>query len=188
MNLNEVDILITPGEIRAKVQTLGREIAREYSGKDLLLIGILKGAFIFMADLVREIDIPVQIDFMDISSYGPATVSSGEVRIIKDLDSSIKGRNVLLVEDIIDTGLTLKYITEILHKREPESVKICCMLDKPSRRKADIKPDFCGYIVEDRFIVGYGLDYRENYREYPAICELKPAVYQERKDPEQPPV
>jgi len=182
-----VDILITPQEIRAKVQTLGQEITREYSGKDLLLLGIFKIAFIFLADLVRAIDIPVQIDFMDISSYGPSTVSSGEVRIIKDLDASIKGKNVLLVEDIVDTGLTLKYITAILHKREPESIKICCMLDKPSRRIADIKPDFCGYAVEDRFIVGYGLDYRENYREYPAICELKPCVYQGRNDKEQPP-
>jgi hypoxanthine phosphoribosyltransferase len=178
LNLKEVDVLITPEEIKSKVQMLGQEIAREYEGKNLLLVGILKGAFIFMADLVREIDIPLNIDFMDVSSYGASTVSSGEVRIIKDLDFSIKGKNVLLVEDIIDTGLTLKYITEILRKREPESIKICCMLDKPSRRVADIKPDFYGYAIEDRFVVGYGLDYAENYREYPAICELKSFIYQ----------
>ncbi|HNX29845.1 MAG TPA: hypoxanthine phosphoribosyltransferase [Syntrophomonadaceae bacterium] len=177
MNLQEVDVLISTEEIKAKVQELGRQITEEYRGSDLLIIGILKGAFIFMADLIREIDIPLEIDFMDVSSYGASTVSSGEVRIIKDLDYSIKDRNILIVEDIIDSGLTLKYITSILYKREPASIKICCMLDKPSRRKTDIKPDFCGYSIEDRFIVGYGLDYAEKYREYPAICELKASVY-----------
>lgn len=177
MNLEEVDILITPEEIKAKVKTIGQQIAREYAGKNLLLVGILKGAFIFMADLVREIDIPLEIDFMGVSSYGASTVSSGEVKIIKDLDFSIKDKNILIVEDIVDTGLTLKYITEILKKREPQSIKICCMLDKPSRRIADIKPDFYGYAIEDRFVVGYGLDYAEQYREYPAICELKASVY-----------
>lgn len=178
MNLEEVDILITPEEIEAKVKTIGQQIAREYDGKNLLLVGILKGAFIFMADLVRAIDIPLEIDFMGVSSYGASTVSSGEVKIIKDLDFSIKDKNILIVEDIVDTGLTLKYITEILRKRGPQSIKICCMLDKPSRRIADIKPDFYGYAIEDRFVVGYGLDYAERYREYPAICELKASVYQ----------
>lgn len=182
MNLQEVDILFTPDEIKAKVQELGRQITAEYRGSRLLVVGILKGAFVFMADLIREIDIPLEIDFMDVSSYGTSTVSSGEVRIIKDLDYSIQSKHILLVEDIIDTGLTLKYITSILEKREPASIKICCMLDKPSRRKADIKPDYCGYTVEDRFIVGYGLDYGERYREYPAICELKASVYNKQED------
>lgn len=182
MNLQEVDVLYTAEEIKIRVEELGRQIAQEYQGKNLLVVGILKGAFIFMADLVRQIDMPLEIDFMDVSSYGASTVSSGEVRIIKDLDYSIKDKNILIVEDIIDTGLTLKYITAILCKRGPASIKICCMLDKPSRRKTDIKPDFCGYAIEDRFVVGYGLDYAERYREYPAICELKAHVYRETEE------
>lgn len=182
MNLQEVDILITAEEIKAKVQELGRLVAEDYRGRDLLVIGILKGAFMFMADLIREIDTPLEIDFMAVSSYGASTVSSGEVKIIKDLDYSIKGRNILIVEDIIDTGLTVKYISSILHKREPASIKICCMLDKPHRRKTDIKADFSGFTVDDRFIVGYGLDYAEKYREYPAICELKASVHQKQED------
>lgn len=182
MNLQEVNILISAEEIKNKVQELGRMVAADYQGKDLLVVGILKGAFMFMADLIREIDTPLEIDFMAVSSYGASTISSGEVRIIKDLDYSIKDRNILIVEDIIDTGLTVKYITSILHKREPASIKICCMLDKPHRRKTDIRPDYCGFTVDDRFIVGYGLDYAEKYREYPAVCELKASVYQKQED------
>ncbi len=178
MNLDEVDILYSEEEVRQVVRKLGQQITQDYAGEDLLVVGILKGAFIFMADLVRQIDLPVKMDFMDVSSYGSSTQSSGEVRIMKDLENSIEGKNVLIVEDIVDTGLTLNYITEVLRKREPKSVKICCLLDKPSRRKSPIRPDYIGYTIPDKFIVGYGLDYDEMYRHYPAICILKPSVYE----------
>lgn len=177
MNLDHVDIMYSEVEVMAKVEELGRIITHDYQGKDLLVVGILKGAFIFMADLVRKIDLPVEIDFMSVSSYGASTVSSGEVRIVKDLDNSIKDKDVLIIEDIVDTGLTLKYIKEILNKREPKSVKVCCLLDKPSRRTADMIPEYVGFTIPDEFIVGYGLDYAEKYRNYPAVCILKPSVY-----------
>ncbi|HBQ85465.1 MAG TPA: hypoxanthine phosphoribosyltransferase [Syntrophomonas sp.] len=180
MNLQEVDVLYDPAELRDKVKELGKKITEDYNGKQLIVIGILKGAFIFMADLVREIDLPVELDFMDVSSYGASTMSSGEVKIIKDLDNSIQDKHVLIVEDIVDTGLTLKYIVAILKKRGPRSVKICCLLDKPSRRKADIRPDYYGYSIEDNFVVGCGLDYNEKYRNYPAVCILKPSVYRKQ--------
>lgn len=178
MNLEEVEVLYTAEEIERTVARLGHEITRDYNGSELLVVGILKGAFIFMADLVRSIDLPLQVDFMDVSSYGSSTVSSGEVRIMKDLEYSIEGKDVLIVEDIVDTGITLHYITEILKKRGPKSVKICCMLDKPSRRNSPIIPDYAGYAIPDDFVVGYGLDYAEKYRNYPAICILKPSVYE----------
>ncbi|MEA1962238.1 MAG: hypoxanthine phosphoribosyltransferase [Bacillota bacterium] len=178
MNLEEVDVLYTENEVKQVVKSLGREISADYAGEELLVVGILKGAFVFMADLVREIDCKVQLDFMDVSSYGHSTVSSGEVRIMKDLEYSIDGKNVLIVEDIVDTGLTLHYITEILKKRGPKSVKICCLLDKPSRRNSPVKPNYVGYSIPDKFVVGYGLDYDEWYRNYPAICILKPSVYE----------
>lgn len=178
MNRNDVEILYDKETISNKVKELAAQISRDYAGKDLLLVGILKGAFVFMADLIREIEIPVELDFMDVSSYGMSTVSSGEVRILKDLDYSIKDRDVLVVEDIIDTGLTLKYIKDLLLKREPRSVKTCCLLDKPARRKADIDADYVGFIIPDEFIVGYGIDYAEKYRNIPEICILKPSVYQ----------
>lgn len=178
MNLDEVTVLYSAEEIQAKVKAMGEAISLDYSGESLLVIGILKGAFIFMADLVREIQVPLQLDFMDVSSYGGSTISSGEVRIMKDLDYSIEGKNVLIVEDIVDSGLTLNYITEILKKRAPKSVKIACLLDKPSRRKSPTYPEYVGFSIPDEFVVGYGLDYDENYREYPAICILKPSVYE----------
>lgn len=178
MNLKQVEVLFDREEVMARVKELGQEITNDYQGKDLLVIGILKGAFIFMADLVREIDLPLEIDFMDVSSYGVSTVSSGEVRIIKDLDYSIKEKDVLIIEDIVDTGLTLHYIKEILKKRGPRSIKICCLLDKPSRRRAEIIPEYVGFTIPDKFIVGYGLDYAEQYRNYPAVCVLKPSVYE----------
>lgn len=178
MNFNEVDVLFTEEEIQEKVAQLGRQIMADYEGEDLLVVGILKGAFIFMADLVRKIDIPLELDFMSVSSYGSSTTSSGEVRIMKDLDYSIENKSVLIVEDIVDTGLTLNYICEILKKRGPKSVKICCLLDKPSRRKSPIKPDYVGYSIPDEFVVGYGLDYAGQYRGYPAVCILKPSVYE----------
>lgn len=177
MNLDLVDILFERDAVMNRIKELGRQISTDYMGKNLLVVGILKGAFVFMADLVREIDIPLELDFMDVSSYGTSTVSSGEVRIIKDLEYSIREKDVLIVEDIVDTGLTLQYIREILEKRGPRSVKICCLLDKPSRRKADITPQYVGFTIPDHFIVGYGLDYDEKYRHYPAVCILKPSVY-----------
>jgi hypoxanthine phosphoribosyltransferase len=178
VNLDEVDILFAEEELKQKIKELGRQIALDYNGEEILVIGILKGAFIFMADLVRQIDLPLEVDFMAVCSYGISTVSSGEVRILKDLDYSIEGKNVLIVEDIIDTGLTLNYISEILRQRAPNSLKICCLLDKPSRRRSSIKPDYVGYAIPDHFVVGCGLDYAERYRGYPAICILKPSVYE----------
>ena len=177
MNMEEVEILFTEAELRKKIRELGKQITRDYAGEELLVVGILKGAFVFMADLIREIDLPLRVDFMDVSSYGLSTVSSGEVRIMKDLDDSIEGKNVLIVEDIIDTGLTLNYISQILLKRDPKSIKICCLLDKPSRRKSSIRPNYVGYAIEDHFVVGCGLDFAEHYRNYPAVCILKPSVY-----------
>jgi len=178
LNLDEVTVLYSAQEIQAKVKEMGEAISKDYSGENLLVIGILKGAFIFMADLVREIQVPLQLDFMDVSSYGSSTVSSGEVRIMKDLDYSIEGKNVLIVEDIVDTGLTLNYLSEILKKRAPKSVKIACLLNKPSRRKSPTYPEYVGFSIPDEFVVGYGLDYDEKYREYPAVCILKPSVYE----------
>ncbi len=174
MDLNLVDIMYTEAQIEKTVKELGRQISDDYKGEDLIVVGILKGAFIFMADLVRNIKLPLEVDFMSVSSYGMSTISSGEVRINKDLDFSIKDKHVLIIEDIVDTGLTLNYIKEILTKREPKSVKVCCLLDKPSRRKVDIPLEYVGYSIPDEFIVGYGLDYAEKYRNYPAVCILKP--------------
>jgi len=178
LNLQEVEILFTEEEIKQKVKDMGKQIALDYQGEELLVVGILKGAFVFMADLIRQIDQPLQVDFMDVCSYGNSAVSSGEVRILKDLDYSIEGKNVLIVEDIVDTGLTLNYISEILRKRDPKTLRICCLLDKPSRRKSPIKPDYVGWAIPDHFVVGCGLDYAERYRSYPAICVLKPSVYE----------
>jgi len=178
LDFDQVTILFSEEEIKAKVKDMGSAISLDYNGEELLVIGILKGAFIFMADLVRQINVPLQIDFMDVSSYGTSTVSSGEVRIMKDLDYSIEGKNVLIVEDIVDSGLTLHYISEILRKRNPKTLKLACLLDKPSRRKSPTYPDYIGFSIADEFVVGYGLDYAEYYREYPAICILKPSVYE----------
>jgi hypoxanthine phosphoribosyltransferase len=170
-------ILITEEQIRNRVKELGEEITRDYQGKELLVVGILKGAFVFMADLVRQIKIPVAVDFMDVSSYGLATESSGVVRILNDLEESIEGRHVLIVEDIIDSGLTLDYISKNLKSRKAVSVKICAFLDKPSRRKALVQADYLGYSVPDEFIVGYGLDYAEKYRHYPYLAVLEQDEY-----------
>jgi len=156
---------------------LGKTISRDYSGKYLVLIGVLKGSVIFIADLVRALEINVTFDFMAVSSYGCATQSSGVVKILKDLDTNIEGKDVLIVEDIIDSGLTLKYLIENLKTRNPASLKICTLLDKPTRRKAAIKIDYCGFQIPDAFVVGYGLDYAEKYRNYPAIFIPKPEVY-----------
>ena len=178
MSGKEVDILYSQEQIENRIKELGKQISRDYQGQDLLVIGVLKGAFIFMADLVRKIDLPLELDFISVSSYGASTVSSGEVRITKDLDYSVEGKSILLVEDIVDTGLTLNYIQEILKKRNPKSVKICCLLDKPSRRKSKVVAKYIGFTIEDAFVVGYGLDYAGKYRNYPAVGILKPSVYE----------
>jgi hypoxanthine phosphoribosyltransferase len=177
MNLDEVDVLYSAEEIARVVKRLGAEISAAYAGEELLVVGILKGAFVFMADLVRCLELPVKLDFMRLSSYGAATSTSGEVRILKDLESSIEGRQVLVVEDIIDSGLTFGYLLANLNSRKPASLKTCCLLDKPSRRVNDIQPDFFGFKVEDYFLVGYGLDYADRYRNYPAICILQEKMY-----------
>jgi hypoxanthine phosphoribosyltransferase len=170
-------ILITEEEIRAKLRELGQEITKDYSGKDLLIVGILKGSFVFMGDLIRNIDVPIQVDFMEISSYGCATESSGAVRILKDLDNDIEGRNVLIVEDIVDTGLTLSYLIDNLWSRKPSSLKICTFLNKPSRRKVPLEVNYNGYNIPDEFVVGYGLDYAEKYRNLPYVAIVKPEIY-----------
>lgn len=170
-------ILLTEEKIRAKVTKLGRRISSDYAGKEVLLIGILKGALIFLADLVREITVPTKFDFMAVSSYGSSSKSSGEVRILKDLEYGVEGCNIIIVEDIIDTGLTLNYLAENLRSRNPASVKICTLLDKPSRRLEPVEIDYKGFVIRDEFVVGYGLDYSDRYRNFPDIMVLSPKVY-----------
>lgn len=170
-------ILFTEEEIQNRVRELGIEITHDYMDKDLFVVGILKGSFIFMADLVRAISLPLLIDFMCVSSYGRSSTSSGEVRILKDLDFSVEGRDILVVEDIIDSGNTLKYIEEMFKKRGANSVRFAAFLDKYEARTVDIKVDYCGYEVPNDFIVGYGLDYAESYRNLPYIASLKEEVY-----------
>ncbi|MGB9662291.1 MAG: hypoxanthine phosphoribosyltransferase [Moorellaceae bacterium] len=171
------EVLVTRQQIKERVKELGAAISRDYSGKDLLVVGILKGAIIFLADLVREITIPLTLDFMAVSSYGSATTSSGAVRILKDLEVPVEDKHVLIVEDIVDTGLTLKYLLENLRARQPLSLKSCTILDKPERRLVDVQVDYCGFCIPDCFVVGYGLDYAQQYRHLPDICVLKPEVY-----------
>ncbi|MDN5293717.1 MAG: hypoxanthine phosphoribosyltransferase [Eubacteriales bacterium] len=171
-------ILLSREAIAERVRELGEQISRDYQGKNLLVVGILKGALVFMADLVRQINIPVRLDFMVVSSYGSSSETSGVVRILKDLDMSVEGWHVLLVEDIIDTGLTLKYLRDNLLARGPESVKICALLDKPARRRVEVQADYCGFTIPDAFVVGYGLDYAEKYRNLPDLCVLKPEAWQ----------
>lgn len=166
------EVLITTESIAEKVRELGAQITRDYQGKDLLLVGVLKGALMFIVDLARAIDLPLEIDFMAISSYGASTDSSGVVRIIKDLDASIENKNILIVEDIVDTGLTLKYICENLKNRGPASLRVCALLNKSKGRKADVRLDYVGFHIPDRFVVGYGLDYAEVYRNLPYVALL----------------
>jgi len=171
-------ILFNEKQIETRVRELGELISRDYSGKNPVVIGILKGSLIFMSDLIRRLTIPLNIDYVAVSSYGRSTDSSGVVRIVKDLDEPIEGRHVLVVEDIVDTGLTLRYLLDNLQSRRPLSVAVCVLLDKPSRRKVDIKPDYCGFEIPDEFVVGYGLDYAENYRNMPFIGILDRSVYE----------
>jgi hypoxanthine phosphoribosyltransferase len=171
-------ILITSEELGARVRELGQQITNDYVGRDILMIGVLRGAVIFMSDLARAIKRPIDIDFMAISSYGSSTSSSGVVRIIKDLDEVVEGRHLLIIEDIIDSGLTLNYLVDNLKSRKPASVKICTLLSKPDRRKVDVQVDYNGFVIPDYFVVGYGLDYDGKYRNLPFIGVLKPEVYE----------
>lgn len=171
------EVLVSEEEIKKKVKELGKKISEDYKDKDLLLVGILKGAVIFMSDLARSIDIPLKLDFMAVSSYGKTSISTGEVRIIKDLDFSVENKDILIVEDIIDTGYTLTYLTDNLKKRGAHSVKVCTLLNKPERRKADVAIDYLGFDIPDEFVVGYGLDYAEEGRNLPYVAALKEEVY-----------
>ena len=164
-------------DLANKVAELGRQISQDYAGQEIFAVGILKGAFVFASDLVRNISRPVQMDFMIASSYGAGTKSSGTVKIMKDLDFDIAGKHVLIIEDIIDSGLTMKYLIKNLQTRHPASVKLCALLSKPSRRQADVAIDYCGWEVPDEFLVGYGLDYAEKYRNLPCIGILKREIY-----------
>ena len=164
-------------ELKGIVARLGAEINRDYQGKTPLFVGVLRGCFIFMADLVRACDIPCTIDFMVVSSYGAGTTSTGAVKIIKDLTENIEGRDVIIVEDILDSGNTLSYLKKILQARKPASIRIATLLDKPERRTADVTADYVGFEIPDAFVVGYGLDYQEKYRNLPYIGVLKPEIY-----------
>lgn len=171
-------VLVSEQQLKDKVAQLGAQISQDYAGKDLVLVSILKGAVVFMADLMRAVTIPCSIDFMVVSSYGAGTTTTGLVKIIKDLDSDLSGKDVLIVEDILDTGVTLSNLVPMLKMSDPNSVRICAILDKPSRRRADIQADYIGFQVPDEFVVGYGLDYDEKYRNLPYVGVLKPSVYE----------
>ncbi|AST95541.1 hypoxanthine phosphoribosyltransferase [Shouchella clausii] len=172
------EILLTEEQIQQKIKELGQAITKEYEGRFPLFVGVLKGALPFMADLIKAVDTHLEIDFMDVSSYGKSTVSSGEVKIVKDLDTKVEGRDVLIVEDIIDSGLTLSYLIELFKYRKAKSVKVVTLLDKPEGRKVDLVPDMTGFVVPDEFVVGYGLDFAERYRNLPYVGILKPEVYE----------
>ena len=170
-------VLLSEDEIREKVRELGGKITADYKNSNLMLVTVLKGAVVFLADLMRQIDVPAEIDFMVVSSYGSGVKSSGVVKIVKDLDVPLAGKDILIVEDILDSGLTLSYIKELLESRGPRSIRIATLLDKPSRRKVDLQADYIGFSVPDEFVIGYGLDYDERYRNLPYIGILKPEVY-----------
>ncbi|MBQ6646586.1 MAG: hypoxanthine phosphoribosyltransferase [Clostridia bacterium] len=171
-------ILLSRQQIKQKVEQLGKTITETYRGKNPLMICVLKGSIVFFADLIREIDTPVEVETMTASSYGAATVSSGVVSVVSKLDEKIRDRDVILVEDIIDSGRTIAFIKEDMLKKGVRSLKVCALLDKPSRRVADIKPDYLGFEVPDAFVVGYGLDYDQKYRNFPEIGVLKPEIYE----------
>jgi hypoxanthine phosphoribosyltransferase len=169
------EILVQPDDLRRKVADLGAAISRDYDGRDLLLVGVLKGAVFFLSDLMREISVPCEVDFMAVASYGSATDSSGVVRILKDLDASIEGRHVLIVEDIVDSGLTLQYLLRNLRARGPASVEVCALLTKPERRKIELDARYVGFEIPNRFVIGYGLDHIERYRNLPYVAALQQA-------------
>ena len=172
------EVLFSEEKIASIVRNMGRQISEDYVGKNLFMVSVLKGSLVFMADLMRAVTIPCSIDFLSVSSYGNGTASSGEVRILKDLDCSLEGKDLLIVEDILDSGMTLSFLLKTLSARNPASIRLCTFLDKPERRRVDIRPDYVGAEVPDKFIVGYGLDYAEKYRNLPYIGVLKPEVYE----------
>jgi hypoxanthine phosphoribosyltransferase len=167
------EILVQPDELKERVRALGRQVTADYEGRDLMLVGVLKGAVFFLADVMRAIDLPCEVDFMAVASYGSATDSSGVVRILKDLDTSIQGRDVLIVEDIVDSGLTLQYLMRNLGARNPASLEVCALLTKPDRRKVDVPIRYVGFEIPDRFAIGYGLDHAERYRNLPYVAALQ---------------
>lgn len=178
MHNDIASVLLEADQIQARVRELGQEIARDYAGiDDLLLVGVLKGSVMFIVDLARSLQRHVALDFIAISSYGQATETSGVVRVLKDLDTDIGGRHVLIVEDIVDSGLTLAYLRESLQRRNPASLRVCALLSKPSRREADVRIDYSGFEIPNEFVVGYGLDFAERYRNLPYIGVLRPEVY-----------
>lgn len=167
------EILVQPDELEHRVRELGAEISRDYAGRDLLLIGVLKGAVFFLADLMRNIEVPCEVDFMAVSSYGSSTDTSGVVRILKDLDEPLEGRHVLIVEDIVDSGLTLQYLMRTLETRGPASLEVCALLTKPERRLVEMPARYVGFEIPDKFAIGYGLDYAERYRNLPYVATLQ---------------
>ena len=171
-------VLFSQEELQTRIQELGAQISRDYAGKEPLLISVLRGSYIFMADLTRALDCMCRVDFMAVSSYGSGTTSSGQVEIVKDLSDSIEGKDLIIVEDILDSGNTLHYLMQLLKARHPASIRLCTLLDKPSRRAKPITADYVGFEVPDKFVVGYGLDYDEKYRNLPYIGVLKPHVYE----------
>ncbi len=171
--MTRMKVLISRDELKAKTEELAAQISKDYEDKDLLLVGVLKGGFMFLSDLARAITIPVSLDFISVSSYGNSTVSSGVVRILKDIDYDITGKHVLIVEDLIDTGLTLTYLKDLFGAKHCASVRVCTILDKPERRKVSLEPDYRGIVIPDEFVVGYGLDYAEKYRNLPDVCVVE---------------
>jgi hypoxanthine phosphoribosyltransferase len=166
------EILVQADDLQHRVRELGEEVSRDYADKDLLLVGVLKGAVFFLSDLMRHIDVPCEVDFMAVASYGSSTDSSGVVRILKDLDAPLEGRDVLIVEDIVDSGLTLQYLLRTLEARHPASLEVCALLTKPERRKIDLPARYIGFEIPDKFAIGYGLDYAERYRNLPYVAAL----------------
>lgn len=183
MHADIAEILISEEKLAEKVRELGSIISKDYAGKHLLLVSVLKGSVVFMADLMRAITIPMEVDFMSVSSYGSGTKTSGVVKITKDLDIEMEGQDLLIVEDILDSGKTLSYLKQILLQRKPRSIRIVTLLDKPDRRIADIRADYCGFVIPDEFVVGYGLDYDEKYRNLPYVGALKYSVYAGATEP-----
>jgi hypoxanthine phosphoribosyltransferase len=171
------EVLLSAEALQARVAELGRQLSADYAGRDPVLVSVLKGSIVFLADLIRSMEIPLSVDLLEVSSSGAGPETSGQVRILKDLSRSIEDREVIVVEDIIDTGLTLNYLLRYLGERNPASMRVCCLLDKPARRLAEIEIDYRGFTIPDRFVIGYGLDYDERYRNLPYVGVLRPSVY-----------